>query len=118
MINGVSITTPYVQPYHNTFVAKIVFMMGDADSYQTSEIPLTEEGVILMKNLFDHGVWDRDTGYSGNQLYKDLEEIFEDELGFYFPRDPDGWGAGRFNDLQVLWYDADGVQYNTEFWWS
>lgn len=119
MIANVKPTKPYVPPYSDTFVMKVVYMLGDADSYVTREVALTEDQVIAFKNLYDHGKWTRDRGYEWGELYEALEKTFEHEeeieLHELFAADHDAWGYGKFSSLEVLWYDALGVPYYVEF---
>ena len=122
MINGVSITTRYIPPYSEVFVATIVYMMGDADSYVTKVIAMTEDQVIAFKNLFDHGKWTRDRGYQHGELYEALEETYryeqETEIEELFATDHDAWGYGHFESLHILWFDREGVPHNVEFYWQ
>lgn len=118
MINGLSINPDVLVEHRSTFVARLNFMFGDADSYSLKEIPCSEAEVILIKNLYEHGKWDRDWGYSRDPLYKELAETFdEDDMCDYFPCDHDAWGYAKFNALEVVWYDEHGLPHAVEFWW-
>lgn len=119
MINGLSINPEVlIPPYRNTFVATIEFMFGDADSYTTRSVELNEDQAISLKNLFDHGKFNR--GYHGDPLYRDFRDSIGDEdlLCDIFPNDPDGWGPAKFEALSVVWYDENGYPHAVEFWWQ
>lgn len=121
MINGLTIRPEVFIPYRNCFVATAKFMLGDADSYPTGKIQLqNDEQVIALKNLFDHGVYTRDNGYTDSPLFEtfcDLLEFGEDGTYDFFQNDYDAWGAGKFEEFSVLWYDEQGQPHAVDFWW-
>lgn len=122
MINAIRPLGICKPPYSDTYVVKVVYMMGDADSYVTKEIAMTDEQVIAFKNLLDHTKWDRDLGYQHGELYEVLVETFiheeEIEIEELFAVDPDAWGYGRLESFFVLWYDKDSNPHNVEFYWQ
>lgn len=119
MINGLTINPEVRIDHRSVFIARVTFMFGDADSYSKKEIPCSEAEIIILKNLYDHGKWDRDWGYSRDPLYKALAETFdEDDMHEFFPVDHDAWGYAHFNDIDVIWYDENGQAHAVEFWWS
>lgn len=116
MINGLTINPEVRVTHRNTFVVEYEFMFGDGDNYATRSLPLNEAEVILAKNLFDHGKWDRNYGYSRDPLYKKLgETLIEDDMLELFTEDPDGWGYGRFYRFNTTWYDEQGLPHNVDF---
>lgn len=119
MINNLSINPEVRVEHRSIFIASLNFMFGDADSYSLKEIPCSEAAVILVKNLYDHGKWDRDWGYSRDPLYKELAEIFiEEDMCEFFPVDHDAGGYAKFNSLDIVWYDEQGLPHNVEFYWQ
>lgn len=121
MINGLTVNPEVMQsPHREVFVIECKFMLGDADSYPTGTITLEkEEQVIALKNMFDHAKWDRDYGYGRDPLYRtfiDMLECEEDEE--FFQNDHDAWGYGKFYQLQILWFDAQGLPHAVDFWWK
>lgn len=111
------IISPDVRVDHrSTFVARVKFMFGDADSYSLKEIPCSEDEVITLKKLYDDGKWSRDYGYTRDPMYKKLAETFdEDDMHEYFPVDHDAWGYATFDEIEVIWYDENGLPHNVEF---
>lgn len=121
MINGLTVNPFVMQSEHReVFVVQCQFMLGDADSYPTGTIVLEqEEQVIALKNMFDHAKWEKDDGYANDPLYKAFKGMLECEEDWdFFQNDPDGWGPGRFYDLQVFWYDTEGYPHAVDFWWK
>lgn len=123
MINGLTIRPEvFVSDYRNCFVATIKFMLGDADSYPTGEIELqNDQQVIALRNMYEsakfHG---REDGYRPDPLYKAFADLLEygdedDALYDLFQDDQDAWGAGRFEEFSVLWYDEQGNPHAVDF---
>lgn len=119
MINGLTINPEVMVTHRNTFVVEYEFMFGDGDSYTTRSMPLDEAQVIIAKNLFDHGKWDREHGYGRDPLYKELSEtLIEEDMYELFAMDPDGWGHGKLYRFEALWYDENGLPHGVEFHWQ
>lgn len=106
----------FVSGFRETYVAKVRYMMGDADGYETIEEPLSEKQLVAFKNLLENTKCDRDRGYQHGDFWKALVDAYgHDDLGDLFACDPDGWGHGRVYEFSALWYNKDGVPHNVEF---
>ncbi len=116
MIKSLTINPDVLVQYRSTFIARLNFMFGDADSYSLKEIPCSEAEILTLKNLYEHGKWESDYGYCRDPLYKELAKTFcEDDMCEYFPVDHDAWGYAQFDNLDVIWYDEHGLPHNVEF---
>lgn len=115
-VTAVRPTSVFVSAFCETYVARVKYMLGDADSYETIEEAMTEEQLVAFKNLLDNTKCDRDRGYSHGDFWKALVEAYgHDDLGDLFACDPDGWGHGSVYEFLALWYNKDGVPHNVEF---
>lgn len=119
MINKLSVNPDVLKSSHrNTFVISYEFMYGDADSYARRSLPVDETIVIAAKNLYDHGKWIEDLGYTSDPLYHDLAELLiEEDMDELFPCDMNG-NDGKFHDFNATWYDEDGQPHAVEFYWQ
>ena len=123
MINGLTINPEvFASAHRDCFVVTLQFMLGDGDVYPKTSVELeTEEQVIALKNLFDHGKFGGAMeGYIRDPRYKALSDVMgdEDAMCDIFTNDPDGWGKGRFDAFSVLWYDLQGLPHAVDFWWK
>ena len=119
MINGLTVNPEVKVGFINTFVVSIKYMFGDADNYSVKTYPLSEAETILVKNLYDHGKWTKDHGYTRHELYGELAQTMdEDDMCDFFPADHDAWGYGKFDDIEFTYYDDKGLPHAVDFWWK
>ncbi len=116
IVQTVRPTSAFVSGFRETYVAKVKYMMGDADGYETIEEVMTAEQLVAFKNLLDNTQYNRDRGYRHGEFWEALVKAFgHDDLGELFANDPDGWGHGQLSSFSALWYNKDGVPHNVEF---
>lgn len=120
----------------DTFEVTVNFMFGDADNYSREVWKFKkEEDVVLfanfLKDLIDspyqtgslryephnHPDFAKFTIVERDDLWKEDDSYLYEETAQveFWPNDVDGWGVGKVEDFNTVYFDESGVPHSVTF---